>query len=183
MLAVLVLGASPAHSDDDDVETFPPDIVVPEAPVTSPALPVPGGGDKAWQVGEASWYGPGFHGRLTANGETFDQEAFTAAHRWLPFGTRIVVTNLDNGCSITLRVTDRGPYHGNRILDCSRAAAEELGFIDTGTAHIRWDVVQWPPKRRSLRLGFGPPVATSERPLIPPPRSFEPPLPIAIEVH
>lgn len=138
--------------------------------------------DQASQVGEASWYGPGFHGRLTANGEFFDQEGLTAAHRWLPFGTQIVVTNLDNGCSVTLRVTDRGPFHGERILDCSKAAAEELGFIDRGVARIRWDVLRWPPRKRgSLRLGTGPTFSSSDKPLLKPPRAHEPLPPIALE--
>ena len=138
--------------------------------------------DAAWQEGTASWYGPGFHGRMTANGETFDQDAFTAAHRWLPFDTQILVTNLDNGCSVTLRVTDRGPYHGDRILDCSRAGAEALGFLDTGTAHVRWNVLTWPTKkRRSLRLGTGPPLPQGPPPLIPPPKPLEPMVPAAFE--
>jgi rare lipoprotein A (peptidoglycan hydrolase) len=93
------------------------------------------------RVGVASWYGPGFHGRLTACGEIFDQDALTAAHRSLPFGTLLAVTNLDTGCRVTLRVNDRGPYHGHRILDCSRAGAEELGFIDAGIARIQWEIV------------------------------------------
>jgi rare lipoprotein A (peptidoglycan hydrolase) len=169
LTALLVLPAPPAHADGEDAET--------EAPAQDPA----GDPDKASQVGTASWYGPGFHGRQTANGEIFDQDAMTAAHRWLPFGTQIVVTNLDNGCSAVLRVTDRGPYHGERILDCSRAGAEALGFIDKGVARIRWDVLAWPKSRKGLRLGLGPPIATSDKPLIRPPKVHEPQTPVALD--
>ncbi|PIE82416.1 MAG: hypothetical protein CSA10_00685 [Cardiobacteriales bacterium] len=88
------------------------------------------------QEGKASWYGPGFHGRKTASGEIFDMNAFTAAHKELPMGTRIEVTNLNNGKSIVVRVNDRGPFHGNRVLDLSRAAAKELGVIKSGTAKV-----------------------------------------------
>lgn len=164
----LALAAPPSPASGDELED---DAV--EAPQGAPAPER----DSASQEGQASWYGGKFHGRPTASGEIFDQDGLTAAHRWLPLGTRIVVTNLDNGCSLALRVTDRGPYHGGRILDCSRAAARELGFIDQGVARVRWDVLQWPEPRRSLRLGFGPPIATSDRPLIAPPLPHVPPPP------
>lgn len=168
--ALLALLAPAAFADGEDAET--------EAPEKVPA-PDP---DKASQTGTASWYGPGFHGRQTANGEIYDQDAMTAAHKWLPFGTQIVVTNLDNGCSVVLRVTDRGPYHGERILDCSKAAAEALGFIDKGVARIRWDVLRWGTRKtRALRLGLGPPLPAPETPLLQPPRLREPQTPIALE--
>jgi rare lipoprotein A len=109
-----------------------------EAVVAVPAPPAPG-------EGLASWYGPGFHGRLTACGEVFDQHALTAAHRTLPFGTLIAVTNIETGCRVMLRINDRGPYHGRRILDCSRAAAEELGFIDRGVTRVVWEIVDDSP--------------------------------------
>lgn len=76
----------------------------------------------------ASWYGPNFHGRLTANGETFDQWALTAAHKSLPFGTRLEVTNPGTGRSVVVRVNDRGPFTPGRDIDLSRAAAEALGI-------------------------------------------------------
>jgi rare lipoprotein A len=88
------------------------------------------------QRGTASFYGPGFHGRRTASGETFDMNAMTCAHRTLPFGTVMDVENLDNGRSVTVRVNDRGPYVSGRIVDLSRAAAEQLGMISTGTAEV-----------------------------------------------
>lgn len=92
--------------------------------------------------GTASWYGPKYHGRTTANGERFDMEALTAAHRSLPFGTRIRVTNLRNGRELVLRVNDRGPYIDGRILDVSRRAARELGFLKAGLAMVRIEVMK-----------------------------------------
>jgi rare lipoprotein A len=86
--------------------------------------------------GLASWYGPYFHGRLTANGEIFDQHELTAAHKTLPFNTRLMVTNLANGRSTIVRINDRGPYHGDRMLDLSMAAAEEIGSHGSGVVPI-----------------------------------------------
>ncbi|MFP4106468.1 MAG: septal ring lytic transglycosylase RlpA family protein [Phycisphaerae bacterium] len=91
--------------------------------------------------GTASWYGPKFHGKKTASGEVFDQTALTAAHRTLPFGTRVRVTNLANGKSVVVRVNDRGPFVKGRIIDLSRAAAEEIGMIRSGTARVRLEVL------------------------------------------
>lgn len=88
------------------------------------------------QEGYASWYGPGFHGRKTASGEVFNQYAMTAAHKRLPLGTKIKVTNLDNGKSVVVTVNDRGPFHGGRILDLSKAAAEKIGAIHAGVANV-----------------------------------------------
>jgi len=89
------------------------------------------------ETGVASWYGPGFHGKSTANGETYDQSDHTAAHRTLQMPSVVRVTNLDNGRSTVVRVNDRGPYARGRILDVSRAAAEELDMTHSGTAHVR----------------------------------------------
>lgn len=91
--------------------------------------------------GVASWYGRQFHNRKTASGKKFDKWAMMAAHRTLPFGTMVRVTNLDNGTSCIVEITDRGPYVGHRVIDVSRAAAEELGFLSQGTAHVRLDVI------------------------------------------
>ena len=91
--------------------------------------------------GVASYYGPGFHGRRTANGERFDMHAMTAAHRTLPFGTLIKVTNLSNGKSTIVRVNDRGPYVGNRVIDLSVAAAKEIGSTHSGTARVNLEVI------------------------------------------
>lgn len=94
------------------------------------------------QSGVASWYGPGFHGRPTASGERYDMQALTAAHPWLPFGTIVRVDNRDNGRAVDLRVNDRGPFSGGRILDVSRAAARRLGMIGPGTARVRVTVLE-----------------------------------------
>lgn len=103
------------------------------------------------EVGQASWYGPGFHGRQTANGERFDQRAMTAAHPTLQMPSIVKVTNLGNGRTVVLRVNDRGPYHGGRVLDVSEAAAEELGFKRLGTAKVRIDLLE-APSREAARL-------------------------------
>ncbi|WP_417486630.1 septal ring lytic transglycosylase RlpA family protein [Maricaulis sp.] len=89
------------------------------------------------ETGIASWYGPNFHGRPTANGETFDQHAMTAAHTTLPIPSIVEVTNLENGRSVIVRLNDRGPFVDNRLIDLSRAAATELDYIGTGLAHVR----------------------------------------------
>ena len=89
------------------------------------------------QTGIASWYGPGFHGKQTANGEVFDQNALTAAHPTLPMPSVVQVTNLENGRSIDLRINDRGPFKNERIIDVSRRAAQLLGFERKGTAKVR----------------------------------------------
>jgi rare lipoprotein A len=89
------------------------------------------------QVGLASWYGGSLHGRRTASGERFDQDALTAAHRTLPLGTRVRVTNLENGRSVIVTVTDRGPFVRGRVIDLSRGAARRLGILRTGTARVR----------------------------------------------
>lgn len=89
------------------------------------------------EVGVASWYGPGFHGKTTANGEKYNQYAMTAAHKILPLGTQVRVTRLDNGRSILVRINDRGPFVDDRIIDLSKAAATRLSMLDTGTARVR----------------------------------------------
>lgn len=88
------------------------------------------------EEGVASWYGPGFHGKKTANGEVYNQYAMTAAHKILPLGTRVRVTRLDNGRSLLVRINDRGPFVDDRIIDLSRAAATRLGMMGTGTAKV-----------------------------------------------
>ena len=92
--------------------------------------------------GISSWYGPNFHGKLTANGEVYDQYGVTAAHKTMPLGTVVKVTNVDNGKSVILRINDRGPYVGNRILDCSYGAATKLGFKDLGTANVEIKIIE-----------------------------------------
>jgi len=94
--------------------------------------------------GMASWYGPNFHGRRTANGETYDMHGLTAAHRTLPFGTWVRVTNLDNGRSVDLRINDRGPFAKGRVIDVSYAAAERLEMVGPGTARVEIRVLEAP---------------------------------------
>ncbi len=89
------------------------------------------------EEGEASWYGPGFHAKQTANGERFDQYAMTAAHKTLPLPSMVRVTNTANGRSIIVRVNDRGPFSGDRIIDLSKKAAQEIDMIRTGVAHVK----------------------------------------------
>ncbi|HEX7041066.1 MAG TPA: septal ring lytic transglycosylase RlpA family protein [Trueperaceae bacterium] len=96
------------------------------------------------QEGKASWYGPGFAGRLTASGEVFDPSQLTAAHRELPFGTLVRVLNLDNGRSVVVRINDRGPFKAGRVIDLSRAAAEAIGMTGAGTADVRLEVMSLP---------------------------------------
>lgn len=91
--------------------------------------------------GRASWYGPGFHGRKTASGERFNQYAMTAAHRTLPMGCMVQVTNKKTGESVIVKINDRGPFHGNRVLDLSKGAAQKLGLIKSGTGHIELKVL------------------------------------------
>jgi rare lipoprotein A len=116
----------------------------PEAkPGTRPEVkpePSPSGG----QTGEASWYGEPHHGRTTASGEAFDMNQLTAAHRTLPLGTRVLVTNLKNGRAVEVRINDRGPSVEGRIIDLSFAAAKELGAVPSGTIPVRIRVISQP---------------------------------------
>jgi peptidoglycan lytic transglycosylase len=89
------------------------------------------------QVGTASWYGPGFHGNRTSSGEVYDQNELTAAHQTLPLGTHVMVTNLENGRSVEVRINDRGPFAKGRVIDLSYAAARSIGVVGPGTAPVR----------------------------------------------
>lgn len=91
---------------------------------------------REFQRGGASWYGPGFQGRRTASGERYDMNAMTAAHRTLPFGTMVRVHSLVNGRDVDVRITDRGPYGSDRVIDVSRAAAEQLGMLGQGFKEV-----------------------------------------------
>ena len=94
------------------------------------------------EQGIASWYGPGFNGKRTASGEVYDMEEMTAAHKRLPFGTRVQVRNLDNGLRTEVRINDRGPFVDDRIIDLSMAAAREIEMLGPGTARVRISVVE-----------------------------------------
>ena len=97
---------------------------------------VSGAEAKPIQSGGASWYGPGFHGRKTANGERFNAHALTAAHRSLPFGSRVRVTNARTGRSVVVRINDRGPFAGGRVIDLSKAAAQAVGISGVGRVKL-----------------------------------------------
>ena len=93
--------------------------------------------ERGTQRGQASWYGPGFHGRRTANGEVFNTNALTAAHRSLPFGTRVRVVNEKTGRSVVVRINDRGPYAKGRIIDLAHAAAQQIGMAGVATVSLQ----------------------------------------------
>ena len=107
--------------------------------------------------GVASWYGPGFHHRRTANGEVFDQDALTAAHQTLPFHTVVEVRNLDNGKAVRVRVNDRGPFVKNRVIDLSRGAARAIDMLGPGTARVELRILRSPnggaPVRYAVQAG------------------------------
>lgn len=124
-----------------ETESAPPIATIPE-----PAQPT------TMETGLASWYGPKFHGKLTASGEVFNQEKFTAAHPTLPWGTRVTVTNLDNGKSVDVRINDRGPFKGGRIIDVSRAAARALGMVKRGITTVRVEWLSDPEQSNELVL-------------------------------
>jgi rare lipoprotein A len=92
--------------------------------------------------GQASWYGPGFYGRRTASGETLRRGTFTAAHRTLPFGTLVRVTNLSNGRSVVVRINDRGPHRRHRVIDLAHGAASELRMMQAGEVPVRLEVIE-----------------------------------------
>jgi rare lipoprotein A (peptidoglycan hydrolase) len=124
----------------------PPDIAAPvetpsqPAPVQPTTKKTPAVPAKLPQTGEASYYGAQHQGKETASGTTYDQAALTAAHPSLPFGTKIKVTNLANGKSVEVEITDRGPFAENRIIDLSLAAAKALEMIESGTATVRLEL-------------------------------------------
>jgi len=96
------------------------------------------------ELGLASWYGEEFQGNITASGEIYDMNGFTAAHRSLPIGTKLKITNLRNNRSLVVRINDRGPFVPNRILDVSKAAAFRLGFMASGLTQVRAEIVSVP---------------------------------------
>jgi rare lipoprotein A len=115
-----------------------------EQPVPAPIAPVPPPAPRVLHTstGKASWYGPGFYGNRTANGEVFRPGTMTAAHRTLPFGTRVRVTNLNNGRTAVVRINDRGPFHGSRVIDLAHGAATQLGVVSSGLARVKLEVLQ-----------------------------------------
>lgn len=108
--------------------------------------------DHYQEEGTASWYGPGFHGLYTSNGELYNQEEVSAAHKNLPLPSYLKVSNLDNGKAIVVRVNDRGPFHGDRILDLSHGAASQLGLVGPGTARVKVELVKVPPPANAAEI-------------------------------
>lgn len=96
------------------------------------------------EVGIASWYGPGFHGKLTANGEVYDMYEISAAHKTLPFGTVVRVVDLETGRSVVVRINDRGPFVEGRIIDLSKGAAQKLGTIERGITEVGLRILRLP---------------------------------------
>ena len=103
------------------------------------------------QVGIASWYGPGFHGKATTSGAIYNQYELTAAHQTLPLGTRVMVTNLENGSATEVTINDRGPFAKNRVIDLSYSAAEAINMIGPGTALVRVDIIDSPRPLQAIR--------------------------------
>ncbi|MCC6310754.1 MAG: septal ring lytic transglycosylase RlpA family protein [Trueperaceae bacterium] len=135
-LVVLFAGCTPAVMRSESR--------APAAATTTAARAATGAAAAGAQTGVASWYGPGFAGRRTANGEVFDPSQLTAAHRELPFNTLVRVVNETNGKSVVVRINDRGPFKGGRVIDLSRAGAEAIDMIGSGVARVRLEVLSLP---------------------------------------
>ncbi len=137
-------GASAAFSRSPTVDESAPQTIKPleeRSPRGDKNATSSSKGSPKRNVGQASWYGPGFHGKKTANGEIFDDKKFTAAHKTLPLGTKAKITNLHNQKSVEVVINDRGPYVKGRIIDLSKAAAKALDIVDQGTAEVRVEVL------------------------------------------
>jgi peptidoglycan lytic transglycosylase len=139
--AALVAGGACASHKPPTPE--PPATPAPPAPPPQPQTPPPGSPSPEELSGDhgiASWYGPGFVGKETSNGERYDENRLTAAHAWLPFGTRVRVIRVENGRSVIVRINDR-LQRSDRIIDLSRAAARTIGLIEPGTGEVRLEVL------------------------------------------
>jgi rare lipoprotein A len=137
----------PVDEPQHDIPSLesPPAAIIPRSPETQQAspsatLPTPAPATMI-ETGLASWYGARHHGKRTASGEIFDQNKFTAAHRTLPWGSIVKVTNLDNGKSVEVRINDRGPFKRGRIIDLSRTAARALGMLQSGVSPVQMELL------------------------------------------
>ncbi|MBV9622866.1 MAG: septal ring lytic transglycosylase RlpA family protein [Acidobacteria bacterium] len=155
LIAVIVLLTGCAHKPVTVAVPSPPPAAPTEATVaakTSTRLPEPGAAVEVpipaqpllVETGVASWYGAPYHSRRSSDGKFYDMHAMTAAHRTLPLGTIVKVTNPQNGNSVVVRITDRGPFVKGRIIDLSQAAAKQLGMIQKGTTEVRVEVLETP---------------------------------------
>jgi rare lipoprotein A len=138
-LGVFLLVSGCAHKNYSPSPPAP----TPSAP-PPPAEHQPAAPGAYTEEGVASWYGVPFNGHRTSNGETYDMYQFTAAHRTLPFGSVLRVTNLDNGKQTEVRINDRGPFVNNRVIDLSQSAARAIDMVGPGTAHVRLEVIAGP---------------------------------------
>jgi len=176
-------GPAPAVPGPGPVVPVPGPVVTvpgPVVPVPGPAIPVPTpvpapGGDFFRQDGVASWYGYEFDGRPTASGEIYNSGLFTAAHPTLPFGTILLVTNRQNNRQVAVKVNDRGPFVGGRIIDLSRAAAEQLDMLITGTAPVSIDKIQANHPLYTTPSLYMQPQLFQQPPGFLPPQAFLPP--------
>ncbi len=134
LLGLALLGVAACQAVPPSPPPTPPVATEPQPPASEPQL--------YRQEGRASWYGDAHHGRKTASGDRFDKNALTAAHRTLPLGSRVRVTNLENGRTVEVVVNDRGPFVNGRLIDLSEAAARALGFAEDGLARVRVEALR-----------------------------------------
>ena len=137
------VGASPSGEEFlvEDITEIREAITIQDVRTVAPVRPLPA--SKLIEVvqGAASWYGPGFYGRTTANGERFSKGTLTAAHRTLPFGTKVRVTNLSNGRSVVVRINDRGPFKHHRVIDLAHGAASQLLMMQAGEVPVKLEIL------------------------------------------
>ena len=137
------VGASPSGEEFlvEDITEIREAITIQDVRTVAPVRPLPA--SKLIEVvqGAASWYGPGFYGRTTANGERFSKGTLTAAHRTLPFGTKVRVTNLSNGRSVVVRINDRGPFKHHRVIDLAHGAASQLQMMQAGEVPVKLEIL------------------------------------------
>ena len=137
------VGASPSGEEFlvEDITEIREAITIQDVRTVAPVRPLPA--SKLIEVvqGAASWYGPGFYGRTTANGERFSKGTLTAAHRTLPFGTKVRVTNLSNGRSVVVRINDRGPFRYHRVIDLAHGAASQLQMMQAGEVPVKLEIL------------------------------------------
>ena len=137
--AVAIRSADSTLDLPASVEETPLNPAAPALPIATPPEPPR---VKSVSTGQASWYGPGFYGNRTASGEVLRPGTLTAAHRTLPFGTQVRVTNMGNGRSAIVRINDRGPFSGHRVIDLAHGAASNLGLISSGVANVKLEVLR-----------------------------------------
>jgi rare lipoprotein A len=153
LLGVALLSQSCGMIASSSRGTVPELVSIPQPIIAKPGPtpPMELKGSVSVQTGQASWYGKAFAGKPTASGEIFNHELLTAAHRSLPLGTKVRVTNVTNGKSVEVKVNDRGPYADGRIIDLSRAAARALGMIEDGLAEVRLETISLPGESQTAK--------------------------------